>query len=107
MGEAGEIAKAFVGDEKVKLEWNAPRENRPKQQVKLVLRGENLADTRTITRNQGGSQDLGAPRTFWAGFRIKKSSKRPIQGNWRSVLAEKCEIWSILRPTTRFSRTCP
>ncbi|MFM6949551.1 MAG: TonB-dependent receptor plug domain-containing protein [Novosphingobium sp.] len=40
------------------------------QQVKLVLRGENLADTRTITRNQGGSQDLGAPRTFWAGFRI-------------------------------------
>ena len=37
MGEAGEIAKAFVGEEKVKLEWNAPRENRPKQQVKLVL----------------------------------------------------------------------
>jgi len=37
MGEAGEIARAFVGDEKVKLEWNAPRENRPKQQVKLVL----------------------------------------------------------------------
>jgi len=37
MGEAGEIAKAFVGDEKAKLEWNAPRENRPKQQVKLVL----------------------------------------------------------------------
>ena len=37
MGEAGEIAKAFVGDEKVKLEWQAPRENRPKQQVKLVL----------------------------------------------------------------------
>ena len=37
MGEAGEIAKAFVGEEKVKLEWLAPRENRPKQQVKLVL----------------------------------------------------------------------
>ena len=37
MGEAGEIAKAFVGDEKVKLDWQAPRENRPKQQVKLVL----------------------------------------------------------------------
>ena len=37
MGEAGEIAKAFVGSEKAKLEWNAPRENRPKQQVKLVL----------------------------------------------------------------------
>ena len=37
MGEAGEVAKAFVGEEKVKLEWNAPRENRPKLQVKLLL----------------------------------------------------------------------
>src|SRR4051812_4901342 len=37
MGEAGDIAKAFVGDEKVKLDWQAPRENRPKQQVKLLL----------------------------------------------------------------------
>lgn len=38
MGEAGEIAKAFVSEEKrVSLEWNAPRENRPKQQVKLLL----------------------------------------------------------------------
>ncbi|MDE2444637.1 MAG: histidine phosphotransferase [Alphaproteobacteria bacterium] len=37
MGEAGEIAKAFVGDEKIKLEWQVPRENRPKQEVKLLL----------------------------------------------------------------------
>lgn len=37
MAEAGETAKAFVGDEKVKLDWQAPRENRPKQQVKLLL----------------------------------------------------------------------
>ena len=37
MSEAGEIAKAFVGEEKIKLDWQAPRENRPKQQVKLVL----------------------------------------------------------------------
>jgi histidine phosphotransferase ChpT len=37
MGEAGEVAKAFVGDEKVKLDWQAPRENRPKLQVKLLL----------------------------------------------------------------------
>ena len=37
MGEAGEIAKAFVGAEKAKLDWQAPRENRPKQQVKLAL----------------------------------------------------------------------
>jgi histidine phosphotransferase ChpT len=37
MGEAGETAKAFVGDEKVRLDWQAPRENRPKQEVKLIL----------------------------------------------------------------------
>jgi histidine phosphotransferase ChpT len=35
--EAGEVARAFVGEEKVKLEWQAPRENRPKQEVKLLL----------------------------------------------------------------------
>ena len=37
MSEAGEVAKGFVGEEKVKLEWLAPRENRPKQEVKLLL----------------------------------------------------------------------
>ena len=37
MAEAGETAKAFVGDDKVRLDWQAPRENRPKQQVKLLL----------------------------------------------------------------------
>jgi histidine phosphotransferase ChpT len=37
LGEAGETAKAFVGDEKIKLDWQAPRENRPKAEVKLLL----------------------------------------------------------------------
>ncbi len=37
MSEAGETAAAFVGSEKVTLDWQAPRENRPKQQVKLLL----------------------------------------------------------------------
>lgn len=37
MGEAGDVARAFVGEEKVKLAWQAPRENRPKAQVKLLL----------------------------------------------------------------------
>ena len=37
MGEAGEVARGFVGEEKVKLDWTAPRENRPKQEVKLLL----------------------------------------------------------------------
>ena len=37
MSEAGDVAKGFVGDDKVSLLWNVPRENRPKQEVKLLL----------------------------------------------------------------------
>ena len=35
----------------------------------LVARAENLTDEEIITRNQGGSIDLGVPRTFWLGLR--------------------------------------
>lgn len=35
----------------------------------LVLRAENLNGETIVTRNQGGSIDLGVPRTFWAGLR--------------------------------------
>ncbi|MBU7581028.1 MAG: TonB-dependent receptor [Porphyrobacter sp.] len=38
-------------------------------QLALVLRGENLTDAAIITRNQGGSIDLGVPRTLWLGLR--------------------------------------
>ncbi|MGE0212862.1 MAG: histidine phosphotransferase ChpT [Parvibaculaceae bacterium] len=37
MGEAGDVAKLFLGEEKVKLDWRAPRETRQKQQVKILL----------------------------------------------------------------------
>ncbi|MFM9936654.1 MAG: TonB-dependent receptor plug domain-containing protein [Novosphingobium sp.] len=36
----------------------------------LVLRGENLTDEAVVTRNVGGSIDLGTPRTLWAGVRV-------------------------------------
>ena len=42
--------------------------------VSLVLRGENLTDARVVTRFQSaqfGSTDLGAPRTVWAGVRVR------------------------------------
>lgn len=35
--------------------------------VNLVARGENLFDERVVTRNAGGSIDLGTPQTFWIG----------------------------------------
>lgn len=37
--------------------------------LSLVLRGENLTGETVVTRNSGGSIDLGAPRTVWAGLR--------------------------------------
>ncbi len=37
--------------------------------LSFVARAENLFDEEVITRNQGGSMDLGAPRTLWAGLR--------------------------------------
>ncbi|UIP07676.1 TonB-dependent receptor [Erythrobacter sp. SDW2] len=36
----------------------------------LVLRAENLTDETIVTRNAGGSVDLGAPRTIWGGLRF-------------------------------------
>jgi histidine phosphotransferase ChpT len=50
MGEAGEVAKAFVGDEKMKLEWLVPHEHRPKQEVKLLGLGDKNYD---ITARDG------------------------------------------------------
>ncbi len=37
VGEAGDITKMFIGKEKISLVWNAPREQRPKSEVKLLL----------------------------------------------------------------------
>ncbi len=39
--------------------------------LSLVLRGENLTGETIFTRNQGGSIDLGAPRTVWAGIKLR------------------------------------
>lgn len=38
--------------------------------ARLVLRGENLTDTTIVTRSQGGSLDLGVPRTVWLGVKF-------------------------------------
>ena len=37
----------------------------------LVFRAENLTDSEVVTRNQAGSIDLGAPRTLWAGVKVR------------------------------------
>lgn len=37
--------------------------------LSLIIRAENLTDEDIVTRNQGGSIDLGVPRTVWLGVR--------------------------------------
>lgn len=37
VGEAGDVAQMFVGAEKIVLKWLAPRENKPKLEVKLLM----------------------------------------------------------------------
>lgn len=37
----------------------------------IVARGENLFDAAVVTRNSGGSIDLGTPRTLWIGVRLR------------------------------------
>lgn len=38
--------------------------------VSVIARAENLFDQEVVTRNQGGSIDLGTPRTLWIGIRV-------------------------------------
>ena len=38
--------------------------------VMLNARAENLLDERVVTRDQGGSIDLGQPRTLWIGLKL-------------------------------------
>ncbi|HSI16237.1 MAG TPA: TonB-dependent receptor [Sphingomonas sp.] len=40
------------------------------RRLALVARAENLLDATVITRNAGGSIDLGTPRTLWIGLRF-------------------------------------
>jgi outer membrane receptor protein involved in Fe transport len=38
--------------------------------LSFVMRGENLTDEEIVTRNQGGSIDLGTPLTIWFGVKL-------------------------------------
>ncbi len=70
MGEAGDIAKAFVGEEKIKLDWQVPRENRPKQDVKLLL---NMLLLAIEALPRGGVITM---KTEGAGFLVRAKGDR-------------------------------
>jgi outer membrane receptor protein involved in Fe transport len=40
--------------------------------LRLVARAENIFDEEVVTRNAGGSIDLGTPRTLWIGVRFER-----------------------------------
>ncbi len=55
-GDAEDVAKKFIGEDKVTLEWEVPREIRPKNQVKLML---NLVMLAISSIPRGGKITMG------------------------------------------------
>ena len=77
LGDAADVAAAFIGDEKIKLNWNAPRETREKTQVKLLLNLLLLSMTTiprggTITVNLNG--DALAVRSSGDGAKVPEKT---------------------------------
>lgn len=88
MGEAGDVARLFVGEEKVKLDWRAPRETREKQEVKLLLNLMLMAIS-AIPRGGGVTVELDAG-TLRASARgdhskIPERSQALLAGNVESA----------------------
>jgi len=55
-GDAEDVARKFIGDDKTTLEWAVPREIRPKNQVKLIL---NLVMLAASSIPRGGKITMG------------------------------------------------
>ncbi len=69
LGDAAEVAKGFIEDDRTKVTWNLPRELLPKNRVKLLL---NLLMIATAAIPRGGKitvDPLGSGETM--GFRLK------------------------------------
>ncbi len=84
VGEAGDIAQMFVGDEKIRLDWQAPRETRPKQEVKLLL-NMMLMGMSAVPRGGTVTVDMGpgglSVRAEGERARIPEKSQMLLDGN--------------------------
>lgn len=84
LGEAGEIARLFVGEDKTKLEWAMPHEARAKGEVKLVL---NLLLMAMTTVPRGGTVTVGVDgnrlvvRATGEGAKLPHASARVLAGD--------------------------
>lgn len=87
LGEAGDITKMFIGEEKISLIWNAPREQRSKSEVKLLL---NMVLMGMSSIPRGGdiivdvSVDTLTVRAVGDRAKIPKKSLAVMNGNFEA-----------------------
>jgi histidine phosphotransferase ChpT len=87
-GEAGEIARLFVGQEKITLDWAMPHETRDKGEVKLVL---NLLLMAMSAIPRGGFVKVGhddgrlAVRATGEGAKLPEPSARVLSGDMEAA----------------------
>lgn len=84
LGEAGQVARLFVGEEKIRLEWSMPHETRDKIEVKLLL---NLMLMGISAIPRGGVVSVGAdgPKLVviatGEGAKLPESSRQMLAGD--------------------------
>ena len=84
LGEAGGIARLFVGDEKITLDWGMPHETRDKTEVKLLL---NLMLMAISAIPRGGVVSVGhaagnlVVSATGEGAKLPEASQRLLRGD--------------------------
>src|SRR4051794_9526560 len=72
VGEAGDIARLFVAEEKVKLDWLAPRGARDKNEVKLLL---NLMLLAIAAVPRGGNVAIDATEALLSATAVGEAAR--------------------------------
>ena len=84
LGEAGQIARLFVGEEKIRLDWSMPQEARDKLQVKLALNlmlmGISAIPRGGVVKVGEDGADLVVTATG-EGAKLPEASKRVLAGD--------------------------
>ena len=92
LGEAGDIARLFVGDEKVKLDWLAARGMRDRNEVKLLL---NLMLLAIAAVPRGGSVRIEASDGLLSA--IAEGDGARLADKTRAVLDRAVQVYYALR----------
>ncbi len=102
-GDAEDVAKKFIGEDKVELEWAIPREIRPKNQVKLMLNMVMLAISSIprggkITMDVSGSGGLTA-RAEGKNAKVPEKTLTMLEGDAQqdAMDARLAQVYYTLR----------